>query len=583
MTDVEPTSTQVVTDRRVNAASAKGPLLTVELAIYAMLILVALTVRLAALGRWPLLEEEIVTALAAWQRLQGHAPLAEGYVPLVLNMQLTFFWLSVGPTSARLASALVGGLAVGLPYLYRATLGRIAALTVAAVMALSPGWVYASRTADGAILAVVLGLVAIGAWLRYVRTGKRQPVLLGAVALAAALAAGPNAHTLWTAAALLLFVGVRSGVLAEWFALLASRLRDSSAGSIVAVFGVALVAVSTAMWVNPGGMGAMVAMAVEWGASLLPGRTELPWYYAIRALAIYEPFTLALAIVGVVYGVLRGNMLSKGLALWLAYALILATLGGQRGPRWFLDAVLPLTVLAGLGMETLYKEWYRHGTWNDMAAYVASLCVFGFVYLGFVSYLLTVQSTFLTLAAVGMGILVLGLVGYGVWFDGGSARRAAGLLVGAVFLTLFLRGTAALAYDRARDPWEPLLHRPASVSLNTFEPFIEGLSLRMAGDPRLIDILYEQDLEPWMSWLLREYPHAASTVTVGPRSEATVLITRPRAEQEWPPGYVGQSFALREHPDAEMRMWREWWQWLLFRPPGPPAERELFWVWVRTG
>ena len=39
--------------------------LTVELCLYGLLVLVALVVRLVALGRWPLLPEEVPTALAA--------------------------------------------------------------------------------------------------------------------------------------------------------------------------------------------------------------------------------------------------------------------------------------------------------------------------------------------------------------------------------------------------------------------------------------------------------------------------------------------------------------------------------------
>jgi len=160
--------------------------------------------------------------------------------------------------------------------------------------------------------------------------------------------------------------------------------------------------------------------------------------------------------------------------------------------------------------------------------------------------------------------------------------RVTGGLVCLLALSLSLRGTVALAWDRARDPWEPMLTRPTAETMDHFEPLLEHLSLTRAGDPRAVDILYERDLRLPMAWYLREYPNARETVRVAGESGATVLISGPREPGDEPQGYIGQPIALRESRPVDGRPAAESAQWLLFRKRGRAVEREVLWVWVRT-
>ena len=171
---------------------AQKPQLTMEAALYGLLALCALAVRLTALGRWPLLPEEVPTALAATHALAGQGPLAHGYLPLLFDAQLLLLSLKSSPFAARLFTALVGSWLVILPYCARGWLGRYGALTVAALMALSPTWVYAGRTADGA--AVSIGLGVLGLVLLAGPQDRLCPrrARVGAASLGLALASGPQ-------------------------------------------------------------------------------------------------------------------------------------------------------------------------------------------------------------------------------------------------------------------------------------------------------------------------------------------------------------------------------------------------------
>ena len=552
---------------------------TVERTLYGVLFLAALAVRLAGLGRAPLLAEELSAAMAALRALQGARPGVTGYAPLLFNVQWLLFGLGSSAVAVRLLPALVGALFVGLPWLLRGSLGRVGALVIAAFLALSPGWVYAGRTADGALLSVALGAAALVLAWRFGCLGLPRDARATGLLLATALTAGAAVYTLLIAAALLL---------ALWWwraeegprALFGARMRAAGRAGAPALFFVALLAIASAFWLNPGGLGATVDLAGTWFAALGPGRTELPWYHSLRVLAIYEPLMLLLAGIGVYHGLRSWRALDRGLLLWLGYALLLGVALGQREPPWLVGILLPLTLLAGRGAQDLYATRVVPNR-RDLVVMLVALVIMGYIYLHVTLYLRLLNVGTLLFAGYALGLVILGLVAYGVWVDTRGAGRIALLLAGLVLLIPTVRGTVALAHDRARDPWEPLLHRPSAAAMAELEPLVRMLSLQTVGDEFAADILYDEALGPRVAWALRRFPNARATVAVGAQPEATMLITGPRDEEAWPPGYAGRPLALTAWPTSEGETWHNRMWWLLTRREMPPAEQELLWIWVR--
>ncbi len=553
--------------------------LTMERALYGALLAVGLGIRLAGLGRAPLLAEELPTALAAWRGLQGQPAGASGYAPLLFDAQVILFALRSGALAVRLLPALAGAALVGLPWLVRDRLGRVGALTVTAFLALSPGWVYAGRTADGAVIAVALAALFLALGQRYLTAGARRDALWAAAALAAGLSAGAAIYTPLTAVGLLA---------ALWWLRADPTRRERATDALRAawrtgaprVFAAALIALASALWLNPGGLGATADLAGDWVRGLAPGGQALPWYHALRALALYEPLMLLLAAIGAYHGLRRGRALEGALLLWLAYALLLGTALGQRDARWFLGPLLPLTLLAARGAQALHESTCAPCR-EDLGPLLLGLGLLAFSLLQFAYYTQRFDPLFALYGGFALAILILSLVGYAIWVRPEAARRAALLLAAAVLAAHCVRGTVALAYDRARDPWEPLLHRPTAASLAELEPLLERLSLERVSDEHLVDVLYEQDASPQVAWALREFPNARATARIGPLPEATVVITGPRQPEDAPVGYVGQPVAVWEEPATADDTWSYLLRWLLYRQPGPEAQREELWVWVR--
>jgi len=562
---------------------AKNPCLpawlTVEVALYGLLAVLALVVRVAELGRWPLLPEEVPTGLAAAQALRFETIEARGYMPLLFDTQLLLLSSHTSPATVRLFTALVGSLLVLLPYRERAWLGRQGALAVATVMAFSPMWVYAGRTADGAVVSVGLGLLGLSL-MRQIGPASRGWVAGAAgAALGLALAGGPQVLSL-------LIPALLAGLYRWWGAPILERIAGTEPWQRPAVRTLAislllawLLAATTGLLI-PGGLGNAVDVLGSWFGTLFAS-SALPLYQTPLVFAVYEPLVLLLGLLGIYQGVRERRPLETALAIWLLIALVFATLLGHRDARWMITVSVPLTLLAGRAVQMLSELRFYAQNRYDAIALGAGFCMAGLCYVELAGYLQTLDATYLWLALLSLGLVGGVLTAYGAWAGKLAAGRVAVSLILAAALVFTIRGSVALAYDRARDPWEPLLYGPTSGALPQFESFLQHVSLTEAGDPRAMDIRYEQSLGPHMAWLLREYPNARATVRIGEQSGATVLIGEPRAREDAPLGYAGQSFSLREWPPADARSSVEIIKWLLYRQPGPEASPERFWVWVK--
>jgi uncharacterized protein (TIGR03663 family) len=554
--------------------------ITAEGLAYGVIVLVGLAVRLAALGRWPLLEGEIGTAMAAWRALQGQIVPAGGYIPLLFNVHSVLFRLThASDAGVRLLPALVGAGLPALPCLARGYLGRRGALAAALLLAFSPTWVHASRTADGAILAAAAGaLLVISLW-RYLSEGHAGGLRWGALALGIGLAAGAGFYTVLLA--LLLYAGTLWLLAGDDARLRIKGLAAAGAtrrnGLLVAG---AFVTLAAGLLLNLGGVGAAVGLAGRWARALAPGAEGLPWTYYGATLLTYEFLTVALALVGAVVGLSRRNGYDGALAFWATLALLLGTLLGHRHPQWLPVGLLPLVFLAGRGVEWL---WGRVGVGADareLLALLAGAVPLGMGAMGLAAYLHTGQQGYLTYLLVGLGMLIVGLSAYGYQFGSTAGTRLALALTLATLLVPTVRATTALAYETARDPRERMVVKPTSVQVAQFAAYAPVLSSRTTGKPGAIDAEYEAALEPWMGWYLRDFDRARSVPAVGPFSYSTVLITVAHEGETPPADYAGRRFRLQETWPEQPLSLRERLRWFLYRYPAGQEGGSEFWLWV---
>jgi hypothetical protein len=557
--------------------------LTVEVALYAGLAILALSVRLAALGRFPLSLPEAETAVAAWRAAQGDAWRPEAYSPLLFDANLLLFWLTRATDgAARLLPALVGAALVVAPWAVRRTVGRTAALLMAALFALAPSWVYTSRANDWPIVAaasVALLLVTVD---RYLQTGAASDARRVAVALGLALMAGPAVVTP------LLVLGALGVAWARRHPILGpARLRGLVVGAatptnLALVVGV-LAAVGSALWVNPGGIGAAANLVWRWFADLAPDASDRPWSALPVALLTYEFLTIGLATVGAVAGLRRRESLDQFLVAWAALALGLGVLLGHRGPQWVLDALLPLVVLAGRGGAYLWRTLRDAVTWADAVALVVAVVLVIFALLELAAWIHTTQQPFLIYGLFVIGVLVLAWIGFYWWGQPVQAVRVGVTVLLLVAVGLTVRTTTAIAYQTARDPREPLVGQAMVPHARDMEAFLTLLSDRTTGDQRALDVAYDRALDPWAGWYLRRFAAAQSAAGVGRvGTQATVLVTGPDGADPGLAGYVGQRFILTETWPAQSLSLREYLHWFLYRAPVGAVERSYLHVWVQA-
>jgi uncharacterized protein (TIGR03663 family) len=576
------------------------PWLTFEVALYILILLAGLAVRLAALGRWPLQETEANTALAAWRTIQGSTWRPLYYLPLLYDVHLLLFWVThATDAAARLLPALVGAGLIFVPYFARDILGRKGALTASLLLAFAPTWVFFSRLADGPILTAAVSALILLSVHCYLGSKRAQDLRLGVVALALGLTAGPGIYTSLIAA-------LAFGLLFWWHSRgkeqavnLRGLLSDVATRDNLLLWVGLFLFFGSGFLLNVGGVGASVELLGRWAGGLAPRSNGLAWWAYPRMLLDYELLTVVLGIAGVVYGLRRRDPFDIYLLFWVGLSLVFGMALGHREPLWLTDALLPLVILAARGLERLWdtlvpetssadrfqsttvKGRIETGLTDVLIFLLAGLAVAaGFVRL--FAYLQTGQDAYLSHAGITWGLLLAAWVAYLIWGERPSALRVGAALLLLLMITRSVRLTTAVAYQTGRDPREGIAYQPASVQLRDFEVLVSSLSSHQVGDAHFMDIDYEQSLEPWAAWYLRDYPRARAVASVGSQPEATALVTQARTREQRPVGYMGQRFRLQETWSEQGLSSRERLRWLIYREPVGTAQASAeIDLWVR--
>lgn len=567
------------------------PWLTFEVALYILIFLAGLAVRLAALGRWPLEETEANTALAAWRTIQGSTWRPLYYIPLLYDVHLPLFWMTrANDAATRLLPAIVGAGLSFLPYFARDVLGRKGALAAALLLAFAPTWVYFSRQADGSILAAAASALMLLSLHRYLVSRRAKDLRLGVIALALGLTAGPGIYTT-------LIAGLAFGLILWWRSRnkeqpldLRGLLSDAATRNNLLLLAGLFLFFSSGFLVNLGGIGASVELLGRWAGRLAPRASGLAWWAYPRMLLDYELLTVVLAIAGAVFGLRRRDSLDVFLLFWVGLALVFGMALGHRESAWLMDALLPLVILAARGLERLWealvpeisladqsqsntmsKGGIETGLMDGLIFLLAGLAVAaGFVRL--FAYLQTGQDAYLTQTLVTWGLFLAAWAAYLIWGERPSALRVGAALLLLLMVTHSVRLTTAVAYQTGRDPREAIAYRSASVQLRDLEALVSALSSHQVGDAHAMDIGYEQSLEPWAAWYLRDYPRAQAMASAGSQPEATALLTWARSREERPVGYMGQRFRLQETWSEQGLSSRERLRWLIYREPVGTAQ-----------
>jgi uncharacterized protein (TIGR03663 family) len=511
-----------------------------EVLAYVVLTAAALTVRLIALGDRPFHHDESQDAYFSWLFFTRgdyeYQPILHG----PLRFYLTSLMYLIGGDSdftARLAPALMGTAMVPACALLRGLLGRTAAFAAALGLAFGPTYLYYGRFAREDIYIACLTLLLLAVTFRFLdRPRRHQPALIGALlALSfatkestfitvfvagtffmAALAVQARRHGFARAP---LVVAVRAAGWEAWVWALAS---------FAAVFTILF----TVFLTNPAGLwdGLHDGLAY-WLGQHGEGRGEKEWYFYVVVLFAEELPVLLLGTIGAVVALRRPTLLRLFLIWDFLLSLAVYCWANERFTWLVLHPLLPLLLLAGLGVQAIWEARHRLAGRLGLAALV----------------------------------LAVALTGYTSW-------RA--------------------NVEHSADPVEFLVTTQSAEEVRDVRDRVHAIADRAEREGRDVSILVdaaEGVTYPW-AWYFRDLPAGYLDLSRSqelPADTDVAILTEGNRARLLPTlaGYDGSRFPfrvwwIRDYPRMSAG---GWWRWFAEREPWNPTGGMREWLYVRQG
>lgn len=524
---------------------AYAPWLTREVAAYAGLVVVALFLRLIGLGDKPMHHDESLHATYSWYLYHGagyqYDPMMHG--PFQFHVTaLIFVLFGVSEFTARLLPALFGSAIVALPWFLRKELGRFGALVLAAMLTISPSFLYFSRFERNDMYIAFYTLALIALFFRFVERPRGSLVVL--MALVWALSFTTQENTYITAFVLGLYV---LAVVGWELAQSAGRAPVSGApvdrrwrpvldgvrtvGADPFLYGLALFAIVftvlfTTVFTHPQGLVDGLTRSITYWLSQQPvARGSEPWYYYLVLMPAYEPLAIAFGLAGCVLATTRRSYWTAFLLWYAAGMLALYTWASEKMPWIILHPLLPFFLLAA---------WFLNWLWCRRS---------------------------IRAAQVAFGLAgVLGL--YAV------------------------HSATLLSYVNQANPSEMLVYTQTSDDVVTVAHQIDTLSRRSGQGQAMPIVVDGKDAWPFI-WYLRDYTSVAYPPSItGPQSAPVVVVADDDNANVAPlmSGYTVQRYKLRvwwvEQPLNQSSP-AAWARWLLWREPWNPLGSYDFYLYVK--
>jgi uncharacterized protein (TIGR03663 family) len=511
-----------------------------EVLAYVLLVAGALAVRLIGLADRPFHHDESQDAYFSWlfwtQGDYRYQPILHGPLRFYLTA-LTYVLFGDSDFTARLAPALMGTLMVPLPALLRGQIGRVGAFAAAAALAFGPAYLYYSRFAREDIYIACITLALLAVTFRFLAWPRRhQPALIG-VLLALSFATKEStfitvfvAGTFFLAA---LAVQARRHGFAEAPIVRAVRAVGWEAwvwglAAFVAVFTLLF----TVFLTNPGGLwdGIHDGLAYWLEQHDVGGRGEKEWWFYSVVLFAEEWPALLLGLVGAIATLRRPTLLRVFLIWDFVLSLALYSYASERFSWLVLHPLLPLLLLAGVGVQAIWDARARVA--GQLGLVAVAVCV---AYAGYTSW----------------------------WANA----------------------------ENGADPREFLVTTQSAEQVKGVRDEVEAVAERAQREGRTVNILVdsaEGATFPW-AWYFRDLPAGYLDMSRGelPSDTDVAILTeanRNRLLQNLA-GYDGRRFPFRVWwvRDYDEMSPGAWWRWMTEREPWNPTGGMREWLYVRQG
>jgi hypothetical protein len=623
--------------QRKNASGWIG-WLTVERALYGLILIAAVFLRLFALGNQPLNGLEATNVWPAWLAATGRSVVETPTPssPLLFSLDTVLFWLAGGnDLGARLLPALAGVGLVALTWWWRRWLGRGTALILALLLAVDPWLTQFSRRADGTSFSLFFGWLTLTALANLLDRPVDDPAIskwrrLAAVAGGLLLVSGPQSWNFVVVLALFVWQFDPRGS--------ALRARALLQRETLLLLLVAAVLGATAWLAQPAGLGLVSTSISLWLEQFSGGDV----FYALRwwllRLVVDVPLALVMGLIGLArLWLVRSTVddeaeaarLPMGattawrgfITLWFCWGLVLGLLPG-RNPYSLPMIGLPLLVAAADLIALLIDRLRRAAVGREawLLLLLVSVLLIAAILLG-AALLVQFTLDFSITRGMLLYVLLAGLtvVLYALWSDWTQTRSLVGLYAAALLLLVTLSSNWQL--NQLMQPLEPdgFFAAETDPDIERLAADIHLLSAQRTGDatemavevqmrepPAEGDAARPHPLLGWylrnmrnLRWVLAPAPdsppgvHPPLVVTFSDTADDPALAgymgSQYRLEAEWlptqlfptdsPPPAAGAPLA--ERLNQQWGGWlRDLLRWMVYRKVRtlPPSEAVVLWV-----
>lgn len=345
------------------APAAKAGRSRLEIIAYVVLVAVALALRLYDLGDRPFHHDESQDAYFSWLFAKNgdyqYNPLLHGPLRFYLTAGI-FKVFGASDFTARLAPALMGTAMVAMPYFLRRQIGRIAAFAAAVLLAIGPSYLYFSRFAREDIYIASITLALLVVTFRFLDQPRRyHPALIGAL-LAASFATKESTFiTVFVAGTFFLAV-----LISRHRRLVLDPVRkvglDAWGWAPAAFIGVYTITFTTFL-THPKGVQGLYTGLDYWLGQHSVGRGgESDVFYGVVLAGVEWP-ALLLGAIGAVVAIKRPTLLRVFVIWAFLLSLLVYSWAGEKFAWLVLHPLLPLVLLAGVGVQGIWetrRHWY---------------------------------------------------------------------------------------------------------------------------------------------------------------------------------------------------------------------------------
>jgi hypothetical protein len=481
----------------------------------------------------------------------------------------------------------------------------VGALFAAAVLAISPVAITASRTASGEVMvvAVMLGLIVAGEG--YLHDGRVRWLYAGATLLGIGLASG---RTIYSA---LLILVISVGLIAifeadkareKWQAI---RSTPGLPGRLIAVLVAVFLTSATAFAWRTGGLGATIDLLSAWLGDFRAQAGVTGWYWPFQVLAVYEPLVIVAGIVGLFVALQRGRSSPRFsgrrfgvmLIVWLAVAMILVIARSGRTDGDTLLVVIPLALLSGYTFEALADSLRAvRFSVEEGVLMLVLLPVIAYFALGLASYANNPIAVSGSLAGVNLGpaaqliqsllAMALAIILVAMFAAlGGTEMAVRGTtmaILAALAMTTWGAGWGA-AQVRPGDPRE-IIAGPETTALDVRDLArdLAQISADKTTDTTSLPFVVQSAPNSVLGWYLRSMINTRFVSAVDALSAPSTFITTGK-----PPtlssSYAGQRFTLRHEWRIEGESANDVLKWLVYRRAETPTPTQEAVLWVKQG